>query len=189
MLGGQYNYNYTELEAWKRFWLPMSFGAMKIRLRMGAQWNQVPFPLLIMPETNMAYFLKSNSFDLINNMEFLNDRFVSFQLGWDMNGKLFNLVPLLKRLKWREYVGVQCLWGKLTDKNNPLLAENSASGVLMYFPEGSFAMDGKRPYWEVAFGIHNILRLITIEYIRRLNYLDLPTSQKQVIKMAVEFKF
>ena len=189
MLGGQYNYNYTELEAWKRFWLPMSFGAMKMRLRMGAQWNQVPFPLLIMPESNMAYFLKSNSFDLINNMEFLNDRFVSFQLGWDMNGKLFNLVPLLKRLKWREYVGVQCLWGKLTDKNNPLLAENSASGVLMYFPEGSFAMDGKRPYWEVAFGIHNILRLITIEYIRRLNYLDLPTSQKQVIKMAVEFKF
>ncbi len=189
LLGGQYNYNYTELEAWKRFWLPMSFGAMKIRLRMGAQWNQVPFPLLIMPESNMAYFLKSNSFNLINNMEFLNDRFLSFQLGWDMNGKLFNLVPLLKRLKWREFVGVQCLWGRLTDKNNPQLAENSASGVLMYFPEGSYAMDGKRPYWEVAFGVHNIFRLITVEYIRRLNYLDLPTSQKQVVKMAVEFKF
>lgn len=188
-LGGQYNYNYTELEAWKRFWMPMSFGAMKLRLRMGAQWNRVPFPLLIMPETNMAYFLKSNSFDLINNMEFLNDRFVSLQMGWDLNGKLFNLVPLLKRLKWREYIGVQCLWGKLTDKNNPLLAENSASGVLMYFPEGSYAMDGKRPYWEVAFGIHNILKLITVEYIRRLNYLDLPTAQKQVVKMAMEFKF
>ena len=188
-LGGQYNYNYTELEAWKRFWMPMSFGAMKLRLRMGAQWNSVPFPLLIMPETNMAYFLKSNSFDLINNMEFLNDRFVSFQMGWDLNGKLFNLVPLLKRLKWREYVGVQCLWGKLTDKNNPFLAENSASGVLMYFPEGSYAMDGKRPYWEVAFGVHNILKLITVEYIRRLNYLDLPTAQKHVVKMAVEFKF
>lgn len=189
LLGGQYNYNYTELEAWKRFWLPMSFGAMKLRLRMGAQWNSVPFPLLIMPETNMAYFLKSNSFDLINNMEFLNDRFVSLQMGWDLNGKLFNLVPLLKRLKWREYIGVQCLWGRLSDKNNPLLAENSASGVLMYFPEGSYAMDGKRPYWEVAFGIHNILKLITVEYIRRLNYLDLPTAQKQVVKMAVEFKF
>ncbi|MBO7141036.1 MAG: carboxypeptidase-like regulatory domain-containing protein [Prevotella sp.] len=188
-LGGQYNYNYTELEAWKRFWMPMSFGAMKLRLRMGAQWNRVPFPLLIMPETNMAYFLKSNSFDLINNMEFLNDRFVSLQMGWDLNGKLFNLVPLLKRLKWREYIGVQCLWGKLTDKNNPLLAENSASGVLMYFPEGSYAMDGKQPYWEVAFGIHNILKLITVEYIRRLNYLDLPTAQKQVVKMAMEFKF
>ena len=189
LLGGQYNYNYTELEAWKRFWLPMSFGAMKVRLRAGAQWNSVPFPLLIMPETNMAYFLKSNSFDLINNMEFLNDRFVSFQMGWDLNGKLFNLVPLLKRLKWREYIGVQCLWGKLTDKNNPLLAANSGSGVLMYFPEGSYAMDGKRPYWEVAFGIHNIFRLITVEYIRRLNYLDLPTARKEVVKMAVEFKF
>lgn len=189
LLGGQYNYNYTELEAWKRFWLPMSFGAMKLRVRMGAQWNSVPFPLLIMPETNMAYFLKSNSFDLINNMEFLNDRFVSLQMGWDLNGKLFNLMPLLKRLKWREYIGVQCLWGRLSDKNNPLLAANSGSGVLMYFPEGSYAMDGKRPYWEVAFGIHNILKLITVEYIRRLNYLDLPTAQKQVVKMAVEFKF
>ena len=189
VLGGQYNYNYTELEAWKRFWLPMSFGAMKVRLRMGVQWNQVPFPLLIMPETNMAYFLKSNTFDLINNMEFLNDRFASLQVGWDLNGKLFNLVPLLKRLKWREYVGVQCLWGRLSEKNNPRLACNSASGVLMPFPEGSYAMDGKRPYWEVAFGIHNIFKLITVEYIRRLNYLDLPTAQKQVVKMAVEFKF
>lgn len=189
MLGGQYNYNYTELEAWKRFWLPMSFGSMKVRLRMGAQWNSVPFPLLIMPQTNMAYFLKSNSFDLINNMEFLNDRFVSAQLGWDLNGKLFNLVPLLKKLKWREYIGVQCLWGSLSDKNNPFLAANQANDLLMNFPEGSYAMDHKRPYWEVAFGVHNIFRLITIEYIRRLSYLELPTAKKQVVKMAVEFKF
>ena len=189
LLGGQYSYNYTELEMWKRFWMPMSFGAVKARLRMGAQWNRVPFPLLIMPEANMAYFLKSNSFDLINNMEFLNDRFLSLQVGWDLNGKLFNYIPLLKRLKWREYIGVQCLWGTLTDKNNPLLSENASSTVLMPFPEGSYMMNSRRPYCEVAFGVHNIFRLITVEYIRRLNYLDLPTAQKQVVKMAVEFKF
>jgi hypothetical protein len=189
LLGGQYNYNYTELEMWKRFWLPMSFGYVKARLRLGAQWNQVPFPLLIMPEANMAYFIKSNSFDLINNMEFLNDRFASLQAEWDLNGKLFNLVPLLKELKWREHLAVHCLWGSLTNKNNPYLPQNAGSELLMAFPEGSYVMDHTRPYWEVCVGVHNIFKLLKIEYIRRLNYLELPTAKKQVIKMAVEFKF
>ncbi len=189
LLGGQYNYNYTELEMWKRFWMPMSFGYIKARGRLGAQWNQVPFPLLIMPEANMSYFIKSNSFDLINNMEFLNDRFLSLQAEWDMNGKIFNHIPLLKKLKWREHFAVHCLWGSLTDKNNPFLPENVGSSLLMPFPEGCHVMDHKRPYWEVCAGIHNIFKLLKIEYIRRMSYLELPTAQKQVIKAAVEFKF
>ena len=39
LLGGDYNYNYTELEIDKRFWLPMSLGSINTRIRLGAQWN------------------------------------------------------------------------------------------------------------------------------------------------------
>lgn len=49
-------------------------------------------------------------------------------------GKLFNHIPLLKKLKWREFIGVKCLWGTLTDKNNPLLPQNANDPTLMMFP-------------------------------------------------------
>ena len=85
-----------------------------------------------------------------------------------MNGKLFNRLPLIKHLKWREYLAVRILWGDLTDKNNPYLARNAGSDVLMQFPDGSFIMDPSKPYVEVSAGVHNVFRFFHIEYVRRL---------------------
>ena len=53
-------------------------------------------------------------------MEFLNDRYASMSLSYDMNGKLFNRIPLIKNLKWREMFRIRALWGTLTDKNNTI---------------------------------------------------------------------
>jgi len=128
-------------------------------------------------------------FNLINNMEFLNDRYASMMLSWDLNGKFFNRIPLLKQLKWREYIAVNTLWGELTDKNNPTLPENAGSNKLMYFPKGCYIMDSKRPYVEVIFGIHNIFKIIHVEYVRRLSYLDLPTSEKWGIRYIFRLTF
>ena len=97
VLGGQYTYNFSEAAVLKRFWL-RSWGKFDVRLNAGAQWNKVPFPLLIMPSANLSYIVQRGTFNLINNMEFLNDRYASVDIGWDMNGKLFNRVPLLKKL-------------------------------------------------------------------------------------------
>lgn len=189
LLGGQYNYNYTEFELTKPFWLPMGFGCIESRLLVGIQWNQVPFPLLIMPATNVSIYKSKNIFDLINNMEFLTDRFLSWELIWDLQGKLFNRIPLLKKMKCRECLGLKCLWGNLSDKNNPYLTNNVSSNILMPFPDGSYIMNPNNPYWEFSVGVHNILNILHVEYIRRLNYLDLPTANKQAVKFALEFKF
>lgn len=187
--GGQYTYNYTELEFSKCFWLPLNLGNVETQLKCGVQWNQVPFPLLIIPAANMSYFLDKEAFDLINNIEFLNDRYASIKLGWDLNGKLFNNIPLLKKLKCREYFGVKYLFGSLSDKNNPFKPENGGSSILMKFPEGSSIMNGERPYCELSLGVHNLFKLIQVEYIRRLSYLELPTSNKHVVKFSIDFKF
>ena len=87
-----------------------------------------------MPETNLSYIIQDETFELIDNMEFLNDRFASLYISWDFNGKIFNRIPLLKKLKWREYIGFRCLWGGLSDKNNPFLEQNANSDILMLFP-------------------------------------------------------
>jgi len=189
LLGGQYNYNYTELEWFRRTWLPMSWGKFDSRLRIGQQWNQVPWPLLPMPQANLSYIVVPQLFNMVNNMEFINDRFASLQLTWEMGGKLFNRIPLLRRLKLREIFELKGIWGTLSKKNNPYLSENQGNKVLMQFPENSFIMDGKRPYWEYAIGIQNLFSLIQIEYVHRINYLDLPTAQKHGIRFTINPTF
>ena len=188
VLGGEYNYNFTELGIYKRFWLK-SWGKMDIYLKGGIQWDKVPYPLLIMPAANLSYIISDEAFNMINNMEFLNDRYASLDLAWDMNGKIFNRIPLLKKLKWREWIGVKCLWGSLSDRNNPFLSQNAGDNTLMYFPEGCYVMDRKTPYVELIAGVHNIFKLIHIQYVRRLTYLDLPTARKHGIRFMVRMKF
>ena len=188
LLGGDYSYNLTQLSIYKRFWLK-SWGKVDCLVKGGIQWNQVPFPLLVAPETNLSYILQDYTFMLVNNMEFLNDRYAAAIISWDLNGKIFNRIPLLKRLKWREWLSVRCFWGQLTDKNNPYLPQNAGSDVLMHFPEGSYILDSHRPYWEVSAGIHNIFKIIHVEYVRRLSYLDLPTAHKQGVRFMIRMTF
>lgn len=187
-LGGDYRYNLTEASIYKRFWVG-SWGKIDTYLKAGAQWNKVPFPLLIMPAANLSYIVEDGTFNLINNMEFLNDRYASLDVSWDLNGKILNRIPLLKKLKWREYIGVKCLWGDLTDKNNPMLSENVGDPELWQFPQGSYVMDPKRPYVELVAGVHNIFKLLHVEYVRRLNYKYLPTAHKDGIRFMVRMTF
>ena len=188
VLGGQYSYNYTEGSIYKRFWLK-SWGKMDFKVKGGIQWEKVPFPLLIMPETNLSYIVQDYTFEAINNMEFPTDRFLSGQVNWDLNGKILNRIPLLRKLKWREWIGFRVLWGELSDKNNPYKDHNIGNPILMYFPEGSYVIDPKRPYMELSLGLHNIFKIIHVEYIRRLNYNELPTAHKHGIRFMVRATF
>ena len=188
VFGGDYDYNLTEASIYKRFWLN-SWGKLDVSVKGGVQWNKVPFPLLIMPAANLSYIVEDETFNLINNMEFLNDRYASLDVSWDLNGKLFNRIPLIKKLKWREWLGIRCLWGTLTDKNNPTLERNAGDPVLMQFPEGSYIMDPKRPYIELVAGIHNIFKLLHVEYIHRLNYNNLPTATKNGVRIMIRLTF
>ena len=188
VLGGDYTYNFSEVSIYKRFWMK-SWGKIDCYLKSGIQWNKVPFPLLIMPETNLSYIMQDFTFTTINNMEFLNDRYASAMVFWDMNGKILNRIPLLRKLKWREWFSVKCLWGDLSDKNNPTLAQNAGDPLLMYFPTGSYVIDPKRPYWELTLGLHNIFKLIHVEYVRRMNYNELPTAHKHGVRFMVRTTF
>ena len=190
VLGGDYASNYTELSVTKRFWLN-SCGRIDIYGRAGAQWNRVPFPLLITPAANNSYIIQRGMFNMINNMEFMNDRFVSLDVQWDLSGKLFNRIPLLKHLKWREVIGFKTLYGTLTDKNNPFKQGNQSD--LFEFPSRngqptSFVM-GDTPYMELNVGIHNIFKILRVDYVRRLNYLNAPNAKKNGVRFVLQFDF
>lgn len=187
VLGSQFTYNLTEFSAYKRLWLG-SWGNFDMRLMAGAQWNKVPYHLLIMPPVNTSLFEHQGSFNLMENMEFLNDRFAQFNLAWNLEGKIFNRIPLVKKLKWREYVAFKGMWGHLTDKNNPLLPQNVADTELYKFPEGTNVMTNT-PYLELVLGIHNIFRMLEIDYVRRLTYTNLPGISKHGIRLGFNVVF
>lgn len=188
LLGGEYTYNYTEASIFKRFWLG-SWGRIDLFTRAGVQWNQVPFPLLCMPASNLSYFSHKHMFNLINSMEFMNDRFVSIDFNWDMQGKIFNRIPLIRRLHWREYIGAKMLWGALSDKNNPYLKRNAGSSVLMAFPDQTQLMNPDVPYWEISLGIRSIFRFFQVEYVRRMNYNDTRFGPKNSVRLGFTLMF
>lgn len=197
LLGSDYRYNITEAGVYRR-WPLVQWGELETIVKAGAQWNKVPYPFLNMPAANLSYIVEDEMFSLIDNMEFLNDRYASAMVSWDLKGRLFNRIPLIKRLKWREVIGVNALWGTLTDKNNPFLPQNAHDATLFYFP-GQFdasgqylyhsqVMDKNKPYVEGIVGIHNIFKFLQVQYVHRFTYVK-PGTQRWGIRVMLRMKF
>lgn len=186
-LGGEFESNTTTAGFYKRQWLG-SFGYLDINVYGQAQWNKVPFPMLLLPPINLSYFEHESSFSLLRDWEFLNDRQVFWSVAWDMNGKLFNRIPLLKHLHWREYIAVKGLWGTLTDKNNPFLPQNQGDAALYQFPSAGHVMSNQ-PYWEIVAGVHNIFNFFSVEYVRRITYLENYGADKWGIRFGFDMSF
>ena len=182
VLGGDYTYNHTELSAQKRIWLS-SFGRLDAQLKMGKVWNQVPFPLLIIPNANQSLTIQPESFHLMNAMEFVADQYVSFNATYYMKGLILNRLPLIKWLRLREVCSFNMICGSLTDKNNP-----AKTSGLFQFPDRTRPLGGT-PYMECSFGLENIFNVLRIDYYRRLTYLDVPGVSKSGIRVALRFTF
>lgn len=182
VLGGDYNYNRTEISAEKRIWLS-SFGHIDAQLKAGKVWNKVPFPLLILPNTNQSITIQPEAFHMMNALEFVTDQYVSFNATYYLKGWILNRIPGIKWLRLREVVSFNGIYGGLTDKNNPTLTPG-----LFLLPDGTQPL-GKTPYMEVSVGLENIFKILRIDYYRRLTYLDNPNIKKGGVRIALRFSF
>lgn len=180
--GSDYNYQHTEVSAEKRIWLS-SFGHIDTKISAGKIWDKVPFPLLIMPNSNQSLTIQPYMFHMMNAMEFISDQYVSFNATYYLKGWILNRVPLVKWFKLREILSFSSYWGSLSNKNNP-----SYTNGLYLFPE-KMRPFGDVPYMEASVGLENIFKILRIDYFRRLNYNSNPETNRGGFRVALRFSF
>ena len=173
VLDGAFAYQKWLFSVEKRFFVA-PFGISDWLLNAGKVWGKVPYPLLEVHPANQTYLYDRYAFNLMNFLEFVSDQFISLNVQHNFNGLIFNRIPGIKRLQWREFFSAKILYGTLSDQNNPAL-----TGGLFKFPNDAAGNPithrlGKKPYVEISAGIGNLFKAIRLDYVWRINYLDIP---------------
>lgn len=178
VLGGNYNYNRATFNIFKK-WNFSILGYAHMNAEVGKVWgNDLPYLLQFIPRANQTYSYQSFSYNMMNFLEFVHDEYASVNIRYYFNGFIFNKIPFLRRLKLREIVSLKALVGSLSDENNPTLPGNEHLVQLPVDPEGnrSTFILGNEPYIEASVGVSNIFKILTIDLVQRVNYLDLPNT-------------
>lgn len=193
-MGSRYEVNKTELSVQKRFWFS-AFGYADVLVRGEKVWSKVAYPDLLMPNVNLSYTIQPESYALMKPMEFINDQALSWDLTYWGNGILMNRLPLIKKLRLREVLTLRGLWGSLSDKNNPIhntqyIHMQQDDPALFLFPADVPCLPmGKRPYMEAGVGIDNILTVLRVDYVWRINYRENAGSDRHGIRVQLHFNF
>lgn len=184
-MGSKFMINKTEASFMKRFWMS-AFGYADVLLKGGHVWSQSPFPNLLIPNANLSYTIQPESYALMNPMEFVNDSYAAWDLTYWFNGAILNNIPIVKKLKLREVVAFRGLWGKLSDRNDP-----EQNPELFKFPQiAHVTRMTNRPYMEISAGLENIFKVLRVDYVWRLSYLDVPYQiDRRGLRIAVHVTF
>jgi len=180
-----YNYLRFQMGFSKRYYLSV-LGYSDIALEAGKIFGKVPYPLLFIHRANQTYTYQQYSYNMMNFLEFVSDRYASLNVDHCFNGFFFNKVPLLKKLKLREHVTFKALYGSLNNTNNPDYQPD-----LLKFPTDkagipqTFTVDN-RPYVEASIGISNFLRIFRFDLIKRFTFLNNPNVSD--LGFRIQFK-
>ena len=189
LAGGEYNYHNLLLNIGKRFYLSQ-LGYTDLAVEGGYTFGRVPFPLLTTHRANQTYAYQLNSYNMMNFMEFVSDHYASVNVDHYFNGFFFNKIPLIKKLKLREVITGKILYGGVRDENNPgrnnglfKFPENAETGVADTYTLGH------APYAEISAGIANIFKLVRVDVVKRLTYLNHPNVSQWGIRTRFKFDF
>jgi len=168
-----YDYLRLQMNISRRYYVSI-LGYTDVALEAGKIFGRVSFPMLFIHAANQTYAYQRSSYNLMNFLEFVSDKYVSLNIDHSFNGFILNKIPLIKTLKFREIVTCKVIYGGIGHNNDPAYNDD-----LFRFPAGAddmpltFTLE-KKPYVEAGVGLSNILRVFRIDLIKRFTYLDHP---------------
>ncbi|MCC6185890.1 MAG: carboxypeptidase-like regulatory domain-containing protein, partial [Chitinophagaceae bacterium] len=134
------------------------FGAISYNVFAGKHFGTLPYPLLEVHPGNDFYYYNQFAFSMMNRFEFISDAYAGFMFEHNIGGGFFNYIPLLKKVKLRQFYTVKSAIGKLSDANKML---NLNQGFEFKTLQGN-------PYLEIGTGIDNIFQLFRVDFVWRV---------------------
>ncbi len=187
LLGGEYNYHRLSL-SYRHYLNVNPIGWLSYRFEAGKVFGKVPFLLMEVHPGNEGFFMARGIFNTMNRYEFASDTYAQLVLEHHFDGYFFNKIPLFRKLKWREVASFKAVIGSISDENrdanqlnlfNPLETDNY----------NGFRAPSRQPYMEAGVGIENILKIIRVDALWRLNYLDNPQATRFYVVGGFYFFF
>lgn len=134
---------------------PKSLLAYKIEA--GQTFGRAPFLLLNVPHGNESYVGSKYLFNTMLPYEFATDKYVSLQTRFYIGGSIFDKIPYLQKLGWRERFSFNGYLGNMTGANKK------------YNKHSGFSVPQNKPFLESGVGIENIFHIFSVDYYRRLS--------------------
>lgn len=149
-------------------------GTLSYTFGAGLTLGAVPYPLLSTMNGNQSYSYAPTRFTLMNNAQFMADKYLFLHADWNGQGILFNRIPGVRYLRLRELVEMKVAYGGLSD----------AQVCLNSTIEGAPTATLNIPYVEMGVGIGNILRICDVYSVWRLT----PVGDGTTPRWAVRFR-
>ena len=167
VLNSAYQYQKTLLSVTESINIP-PLGHLYYNVFAGKYFGTLPYPLLSIQPGNEYLYYNKYAFEMMNTYEFISDQYVGFNLEHSIGGGIFNHIPLLKKLKFRQFWTAKGVIGSL-DKDNETL--NLSKGYPFRILQG-------QPYLELGTGVSNIFRIFRIDFDWRVTPAPLPNETK-----------
>ncbi len=148
-------------------------------------FDTLPYPMLGFHLGNQSPLYSSVLYSLMNYGEFVSDHYASLQYQQYLEGFLLNRIPLLNKLKWRLLATTNVIMGGMRQSNQDLISTVSPDGDET-LPVGFFK-NGK-PYVELGYGVENIFKLLRVDFVHRLSYLDNPNARKFGVLFTIQLQ-
>ena len=158
-LGSDFTYHKAMVQLSHYFYVGAA-GWTDYRFQAGKVWGTLPYPLLKVHEGNQSYSFDYLAYNLMNFFEFVSDEYASLSVTHHFDGLFLNRIPLMRRLKWREIASAQALVGQLNEANRSILQNKNTFTELT------------KPYAEAGVGLENIFKILRVDAIWRLSYID-----------------
>jgi hypothetical protein len=164
------SYDYTKITGSISDYLKIPpYGSVYFNVFGGKTYGKLPYMMLDIAPGNEIYYYNKYAFNLMNRYEFLHDRYAGINFEHNIGNGIFRLIPLTRKLKFRQFYSARGLWGSLSQEN--------ADFNMPLSSDYKFASLNGETYLEVGTGVDNIFKLFRVDFIWRVLPRPLPPER------------
>lgn len=175
LMGGDFDYDKVSLSLQQKVFTT-GLGWLSYLAVYEQTFGQAVYPLLNVLPGNESIWRSFKQFNLIDNGTIVADKLFSARAEWHFDGSITRKIPLVRLLDVRLLAGGNIALGSFDESKNGFYdPENNPDGILSAFdssgrPASSFQpLIKDQPYSEVFCGVENILKIIRVDFIWRVN--------------------